>query len=131
MPSSSSSFANLLRLTAANYWGRVKKAHRGRPVLGERRVHAGDRKGGAGGGPRSRLIPPGAPARSGWARRRTMRPLLPPGMAYCAEGKRSEDRDRRPRPHHLDAGDNGLTKTDVEAGECRPHPRTSWPAPSN
>ena len=88
-------FADYWRPTAANYWGRVKKAHGlaiGREILGDRwaRDHAGDKKPELAAALETAFDPAKSTACIGLDRaaRDAAAAWLPPGMAYAgaAEG---------------------------------------------
>jgi len=83
-------FADYWRPTAANYWGRVKKAHGlaiGREILGERwaRDHAGDKKPDLAAALETAFDPATSTACIGLDRaaREAAAAWLPPGMAYA------------------------------------------------
>ncbi len=84
-------FADYWRPTAANYWGRVKKAHAlavGREILGERwaRDHAGDKKPVLAAALETAFDPAKSEASIGLGQtaRDQAAAWLPPGMAYNA-----------------------------------------------
>ena len=90
-------FADLWRPTAANYWGRVKKAHSlavGREILGERwaRDHADDKKPILATALEAAFDPDKSTNSSGLshAEREAAAAWLPPGMAYAAVAGETE-----------------------------------------
>ena len=108
-------FADLWRPTAANYWGRVKKAHGlaiGREILGERwaRDHADDKKPVLAAALETAFDPAKSTACIGLnqAARDTAAAWLPPGMAY---GETGAD------PREDVADRTGLSDGDSEAGD--------------
>jgi ParB family chromosome partitioning protein len=114
--------ADLWRPTAANYWGRVKKAHGlavGREILGERwaRDHGDDKK------PilAAALETAFDPTKSigsiglGQAVRDAAAAWLPPGMAYAAGAHKTETGDNE--RIDIDAGEDELPEIDVEAAD--------------
>ena len=118
-------FADYWRPTAANYWGRAKKAHGlaiGREILGDRwaRDHADDKK------PvlAAALETAFDPAKStaciglGQAARDNAAAWLPPGMAYgkTAPIPNRTRRSHRPRPTPTpNAGDADIASADLPA----------------
>jgi ParB family transcriptional regulator, chromosome partitioning protein len=90
--------ADLWRPTAANYWGRAKKAHGlevGREILGQRwaRDHAGDKKPVLAAALEAAFDPAKSTACIGLGQtvRDTAAAWLPPGMAYDAGGNEADD----------------------------------------
>ena len=95
-------FEDYWRPTAANYWGRVKKAHGldiGRQILGERwaRDHADDKKPVLAAALETAfdIQKNGACIALDQAARDNAAAWLPPGMAYCADSVMAQDPDRR------------------------------------
>ena len=104
-------FADYWRPTAANYWGRVKKAHGiaiGREILGERwaRDHAGDKKPELAAALETAFDSTKSTACIGLDRaaREAAAAWLPPGMAYAgAVGGRFRGSATAPEPHRWPA----------------------------
>jgi ParB family chromosome partitioning protein len=119
-------FADYWRPTAANYWGRVKKAHSlaiGREILGDRwaRDHAGDKKPELAAALESAFDPAKSTACIGLDRaaREAAAAWLPPGMAYAgaAEGDSANSDLEGTAPMAADADDRGPAKIDLAAAE--------------
>jgi ParB family chromosome partitioning protein len=109
-------FADLWRPTAANYWGRAKKAHSlevGRQILGDRwaRDHAGDKKPVLAAALETAFDPQKSTACIGLdqAARDSAAAWLPPGMAYAAENSGPpEDAPADADADGLEAESNGI-----------------------
>ncbi|HJU19299.1 MAG TPA: ParB N-terminal domain-containing protein [Stellaceae bacterium] len=113
------SFAECWRPTAANYWGRVKKAHSlatGRQILGERwaRDHAEDKKPALAAALEAACDPASGIAciGVGQAEREDAANWLPPGMAYDSGGIGEADDSSQQRP--------GENRADLEADAIAP-----------
>jgi ParB family chromosome partitioning protein len=112
--------ADLWRPTAANYWGRVKKAHGlavGREILGERwaRDHADDKKPILAAALET-AFDPATSAGSiglGQAARAAAAAWLPPGIAYAAVADEAKTSGSAP----IDAGENELPEIDLEPAD--------------
>ena len=111
-------FADYWRPTAANYWGRVTKAHgvaTGKAILGERwaRGHAGDKKLMLSAALETAFDPAKSTACIGLHRagRDEAAAWLPPGMAYAAKNGAVAD------PGHHCTVRPGLEEEDRDAGE--------------
>ena len=109
-------FADFWRPTAANYWGRAKKAHGldiGRGILGDRwaRDHADDKKPVLAAALETAFDPAKSTSCIGLGQtvRDNAAAWLPPGMAY---GKKDAD------PQHDDADRIGLAAPDSEPGDA-------------
>jgi ParB family transcriptional regulator, chromosome partitioning protein len=109
-------FADFWRPTAANYWGRAKKAHGldiGRGILGDRwaRDHADDKKPVLAAALETAFDPAKSTSCIGFGQsvRDNAAAWLPPGMAY---GKKEAD------PQHDDADRIGLAAPDSEPGDA-------------
>ena len=104
-------FADFWRPTAANYWGRVKKAHGlaiGREILGDRwaRDHAGDKKPELAAALETAFDPAKSTACLGLDRaaREAAAAWLPPGMAYADAAANNTSADPQwPKPHRWPA----------------------------
>jgi ParB family chromosome partitioning protein len=109
-------FADYWRPTAANYWGRVKKAHglaAGREILGDRwaRDHADDKKPALAAALETAFDPVKSTACIGLdqAARDTAAAWLPPGMGFA---------DRVANGNPADPEHDGADRTDVDDGEA-------------
>ena len=119
-------FADYWRPTAANYWGRVKKAHGlaiGREILGDRwaRDHAGDKKPELAAALETAFDPAKSTACIGLDRaaRDAAAAWLPPGMAYADAAERDcrgSELDEA-APMAGDADDRGPAEIDLPAAE--------------
>ena len=124
-------FADCWRPTAANYWGRVKKAHGlaiGEEILGERwaRDHADDKKPALAAALEAAFDPASGVAciGVGQAERDHAAGWLPPGMAYesggngeAADSSQRDPAEDRAAPAVDDAAPVGVDTEEGEAGE--------------
>jgi ParB family chromosome partitioning protein len=119
-------FADYWRPTAANYWGRAKKAHGlaiGKEMLGDRwaRDHADDKKPVLATALETAFDPDKSSAciGLGQAARHTAAAWLPPGMSYDAGDGNSADRQSNGAGHidadDRDAGEIDIAPTDLPA----------------
>jgi ParB family transcriptional regulator, chromosome partitioning protein len=120
-------FEDYWRPTAANYWGRVKKAHgleTGREILGERwaRDHAGDKKPVIAASLETAFDPQksGACINLGQAERDNAAKWLPPGMSYGAPaaieiGADTGNSEHEPAEFETEAGELPAFLTEDEA----------------
>ena len=120
-------FADFWRPTAANYWGRVKKAHGiaiGREILGDRweRDHAGDKKPELAAALETAFDPAKSIACIGLDRaaRESAAAWLPPGMAYADAAVNNASADARydeATPLAADPDDAEPAEIDLAAAE--------------
>ena len=119
-------FADFWRPTAANYWGRVKKAHGlaiGREILGDRwaRDHAGDKKPELAAALETAFDPAKSTACIGLDRaaREAAAAWLPPGMAYAGavEGDSADPQCDEAAPLTGDPDDAEPAEIDLAAAE--------------
>jgi ParB family chromosome partitioning protein len=120
-------FADYWRPTAANYWGRVKKAHGlaiGREILGDRwaRDHAGDKKPELATALETAFDPVKSTACIGLDRmaRETAAAWLPPGICYADTAVNNAAADPQPdeaAPSAADPDGAGPAEIDLSAAE--------------
>ena len=133
-------FAGYWRPTAANYWGRVKKAHSlaiGREILGDRwaRDHAGDKKPELAAVLETAFDPAKSTACIGLDRaaREAAATWLPPGIAHAGAAVNNASGDPQSdeaAPLAGDADDGKPTEIDLQATELPAFLTEDEPAPA-